>query len=216
MHPRYHEWLPYVFNHPVSDPAWYFDLDRPDFVVGPTDCVELLTLTFRRAGTDLTGFTDAQVNQGLWFIVSPAVSDYMFPFRSTEVPVDSRVRAIESIHSLYAECFAKRCSETLGHLSEPSSDLNPICYMFWDICPLSHSKGAPDREAMEDAVFSVLQKTLTIPHRACREGALHGLGEIAPTYRERIQGIIDSFLRDYRIDEALRAYALNAKDGHIL
>lgn len=216
MHPRYHEWLQYAFNHPVSNPAWYFDLDAPEFVVSPPDCVELLTLTFRRAGVDLTDFTDAQANQGFWFIVSPSVSDYMFPVESAEVPIDRRVQAIESIYSLYAECFAKRCSETLGHLSEPSSDLNPICYMFWDVCPLSHLRNASDRKAMEDAVFSVLQKTLTIPHRACREAALHGLGEIAPEYQERIQGIIDSFLRDHRIDEALRAYALQVRDGSIL
>ena len=131
MHPRYEEWLQHVFAHPVTEPAWHFSLDAPDFVAGEQDIVELLAQTFSHAGRDLSAYTDAQVNQGIRYLASPSCSDYMFALRDGNVPVEPKVEGVRSIRILFAECFAVRCAQTLIHLDEQGqSDLNPICYIF--------------------------------------------------------------------------------------
>jgi hypothetical protein len=217
MHSRYQEWIQYVFNHPVNDPQWYFDLDAPDFRAAEEDYADLICETFSRAGDDLVRFSDAQVNQGVWFLASPSGSNFIFSLRDGEVPTRKKVAGIRSIYDLYRDCFAKRCTETLGHVDEPgASDLNPICYMFWDVCPISYLDGAKDPRDLEDAVFSVLEDTIRLPHRACIEAGLHGLGEIAYRYEARVRQVVDAFLETTRLDPTLRGYAERAREGCIL
>lgn len=217
MHPRYQEWLKFVFDHQASEPEWYFDIDAPEFDSTEDDDVELITDTFNRAHEDLKQFSDRQVNQGIWFLASPSCSSYMFSVRDGAVPVARRTAAIDSIYTLYRDCFSTRCTEVLGHIDEPGgSDLNPICYMFWDVCPISYLDNSPDSTSLENAVFSVLSRTIRIPHRACIEGALHGLGTISYRYGERVRSVIDDFLKSAKIDDALRGYAQRAREGAIL
>ena len=140
----------------------------------------------------------------------------MFALKSSEVTLTKRLETIGNIFYLYSDCFAKRCAESLGHLSEEGSALNSSCYMFWDICPITYLKDAPDSKEMQDAVLNVLEKILTIEHRACREGAFHGLGEMAYAYPERVREIIDGFLSKAKLDEKLLAYALKAREGNVL
>jgi hypothetical protein len=236
MHPRYNEWLEYVFDHLVTDPAWYWDtnsrgwdMDTADTVSDDdwdayyaqyqVEIVELLALTFQRAGTDLRQFTDAQVNQGLWYLTSIG-SEYLHFITDRqheyEIPLFYRLTVIEAIYDLYAYCFRTRCTETLSHLNEPASELNGICYMFWDTnCSLSSLESVRDKEQFEEAVFRVLGRILTIPHRACREGALHGLGHLQIEYPERVAALVDTFLQHAELDDALRQYALRARGGRV-
>jgi hypothetical protein len=74
------------------------------------------------------------------------------------------------------------------------------------------------REAKEtrDAALSVLEKILAIEHRACREGAFHGLGHIAAACPERVREIIDGRLRRNKLGKKLLAYALKAREGKVL
>lgn len=217
MHPRYQEWIQYVFDHPVNDPQWYFDRDAPRFEATQEDYADLIRETFLRSGEDLARFSDAQVNQGIWFLASPTGSHFIFSLRHGDVPTPKKVAGIQSIYDLYRDCFAKRCTETLGHIDEPgASDLNPICYMFWDVCPISYLEVVEERRDLEDAVFWVLENTIRLPHRACIEAGLHGLGDIAHRYERRVKEVIDGFLKTARLDAALRAYAERARKGRIL
>ena len=219
MHPRYQEWLTYVFDHPVTDPQWYFELDSPEFAGSESDFALLISQTFLRSGEDLQRFSDAQVNQGIWFLASTAGSSFILSLRDGQVPLIEKVTGIKNIFCLYRDCFAARCSETLGYRDEPGAlDLNRICYMFWDICPLTHLylDDVANRPDLEDAVFSVLERTLQIEHRACREGALHGLGHMAYAYPERVRAVLEKFLAKAAIDDALRGYAENARAGNVL
>lgn len=88
--------------------------------------------------------------------------------------------------------------------------------MFWDVCPLSYLEDSTDASDLEDAIFSVLSDTIRIPHRACIEGGLHGLGDIAYRYEARVQKIIDDYLETAKIDDTLRGYAESAREGAIL
>jgi hypothetical protein len=216
MHPQYQEWIRYVFDHPVTEPHWHLAAEAPQFQTSQEDYAELIRETFSRSGEDLVSFSDAQVNQGIWFLASPTESDFIFSLRDGAVPTPKKVAGIRSIYDLYRDCFAKRCTETLGHSDEPgASDLNQICYMFWDVCPLSYFHEAADAQELEDAIFSVLEDTLRIPHRACTEAAVHGLGEIAYRYPARVKDVIDAYLKTAQLDAALQGYAERAREGLI-
>jgi hypothetical protein len=175
----------------------------------------LISQTFRSAGEDLKIFTDAQADQGFYYVVSMSGSNLMRELISSEVPSAERLETIGNIFYLYSDCFAKRCAESLGHLSEEGSPLNSICYMFWDICPIIYLEDASEKKEVQQAILAVLKKTLEINHRACREGAFHGLGEIAHTCPEKVRVIIDGFLSKNKLDDKLLAYALNAREGNV-
>ncbi len=218
MSSRYQEWLKHVFDHEVTDklPQWYFVEDASLFETSDDEMTELISQTFLNAGKDLTKYTDEQVDQGIWYVVSTSGPNFMHSLKSAEFPLAKRLEAIKNIFYLYSDCFAKRCAETLGHLSEEGSPLNSSCYMFWDICPITYLKETPNGGEIQDAVLNVLEKTLTIEHRACREGAFHGLSEMSYSRRAAVQEIIDRFLSKTKLDKKLLAYARNAREGNVL
>lgn len=218
MSSRYQEWLKHVFDHEVTEklPQWYFAKDAPLFEASNNEMTELISRTFLNAGKDLTVYTDEQVDQGIWYFVSTSGANFLSSLKCAEVPLANRLEAIGNIFYLYSDCFAKRCAETLGHLSEEGLALNSSCYMFWDICPITCLKDAPDNKKMQDAVLNVLEKILAIEHRACRESAFHGLSEMFYSRQETVQEIIGQFLSKTKLDEKLLAYARNAHEGNVL
>jgi hypothetical protein len=135
--------------------------------------------------------------------------------KSSEVPLLKRLEAIENIFFLYSDCFAKRCAETLGYLSEEGTPLNSGCYMFWDSSYLTLYDDDPAGRQMQDTALNVLEKILAIDHRACREGALHGLSEFAFSCPEKMHKIVDDFLGETKLDNKLLAYARNAREGNV-
>ena len=215
---RYQEWLKHVFDHAVTDklPQWYFAEDPPLFEASDDEITELISETFLHAGKDLAEYTDAQVDQGIWYLVSSSGSDFMSALADSEVPLPRRLEAIGNIFYLYSDCFTKRCAEILAHLFDEGSPLNSSCYMFWDLCRFSNLEDMAGQKETQDAVLNVLEKTLTIEHTACREGALHGLGHIANSCPERVCEIIDGFLSKNKLEDKLVAYALKAREGNIL
>jgi hypothetical protein len=218
MKSRYQEWLNHVFDHDVEvqKPQWYFGEDVPSFEASASEIAELLGQTFRNAGKDLIKFTDEQVDQGIWYLAGTSGSDFMSALAASEVPLPKRLEAIGNIYHLYSDCFAKRCTEVLAHLSDEGSSLNSSCYMFWDICRFSGLEDMLEGKETQDAVLKVLEKTLTIEHKACREGALHGLGHIFCSCPERVHEIIDGFLNKTNLDDKLLTYARNARAGKVL
>ena len=97
-----------------------------------------------------------------------------------------------------------------------AGDLNSSCYMFWDICPLTHFRDVPQEQKLDEHILGVLERTLTIPHKACRESAFHGLGHMAKNYPNQVESIIDQFLSVTQLGEDLRTFASKARLGRIL
>jgi hypothetical protein len=215
--PRYQEWIAHVFDHPVSEPEWYWSLSpfEPLFS-GGTAIVDLIAYTFERCGEDLAAFSDAQIDQGLRYLLTSPF-DFFYPIRDSNAPLANKRHAIASIYQLYSHCFSRRCAEVTGHNGEAGgATLNHICYMFWDICPLSYLEKAKHAAELADSIFAVLDRILQIEHRACREGALHGLGEMACWYGPRVAQMVDQFLASTVVDAELRRYALLARNGAVL
>ena len=109
MNSRYQEWLKHVFDHEVTDklPQWYFAEDAPLFETSDNEMTELINQTFLNAGKDLDRYTDAQVDQGIWYLAGTVTSgsDFMSALASSEVPLTKRVEAIGNIFYLYSDCF---------------------------------------------------------------------------------------------------------------
>jgi hypothetical protein len=216
----FEQWLTFVFDHPVdtTKPEWYWDPEA-DWWDGPkVDTIQFLTQAFENSFVLFQPYSDAQLNQGLWYLVSNACSNHMFALLDSSVPWPARQRCVRSIYKLFAECFAKSCTAHLSHLDERgASPLNSVCYMWWDIMPLSGQPNNPEQSEMDKEILGVLESTLKLDSIACQESALHGLGHWHLYYPQRVEEIIDTFLENQRgIREELQTYAMSAYDGCVL
>jgi hypothetical protein len=213
----FEDWIRYVFDHPVTDPAWHFDTDSEYWDLADETVVCLLTETFERSGTVLLLYSDAQVNQGLWFLIGGGCSDYAHALKNTSVDLANRLRCILSFFTVFEQCFANRCSPHLSHLDEAGANpLNAVCYMWWDILPHHGIPSDPEFAIIDAAMIDVMERTLDLDHDACRESALHGLGHWRSSY-PKVSEIIARFLeRTPTLREELQEYAEQAKKGYVL
>jgi hypothetical protein len=212
-------WVEYVFDRPVAAPEWWFGfaeelpVDPP-----PAEAVAFVTRLCERADVLLAPYSNAQVNQGLWYLVGSGASGLTLATRDAGVPARSWTDCVRAFGALFARLFAPRCSPHLGHLDEPGTDpLNSACYMWWDLVPLPALPDAPARAALDAACLAVMGETLRLAADACRESALHGLGHWQRHDPRRVAAIVDRFLADTPdLRPELRAYALAARSGCVL
>jgi hypothetical protein len=229
-HFSFEQWITYVFDHPLPNPGapqWYFESNYNgpwwDPYDEPETTVAYLTMLFEQATSTLASFSDAQVMQGLWFLISNASCEAMFSLLDTGVPWSDRKRCIFSMFTLFECLFAPRCSAHLSHRDIKGTDtsqvnpLNMVCYMWWDILPIHGKPEEPDRRDVDATFLEVMRLTLDLDADSCREAALHGLGHWKYTYPEEVETIIDTWLaRHQELGEELKEYALAARRGAIM
>ncbi len=218
----FEQWVTHVFDHSVPlddiEKAWHWDIDRDWWEEDTADTVQFLTQAFENAAVVLQPYSDAQLKQGLWFLVDSSCSNHMFALLDASVPWPARQRCIQSIYKLYEGCFAQRCTPHLSHLDEPgASPLNLVCYMWWDIIPIYGKPNDPVWSEFDQEILGVMESTLQLDSIACHESALHGLGHWQHKYSERVGEIIDAFLMKHReLRKELEMYAANAYVGYVL
>jgi hypothetical protein len=211
------QWVRFVFDHPVTEVAWHFEIDAPDLRLPTAQVATLMAETFERSAELLRPFTDAQLNQGFWFLLSCGSSGYMLCLTDASVAWPLRRRVLRSFLPLFRNVMAARCTASLSHRSESGSPLNSACYMWWDLLPLEGSwERGRSPELIHVDTLTVLAELLEIPHDACRESALHGLGHLALSHPEAAP-IVDAFIeRSTDLRQELLAYAKQARTGCIL
>ena len=211
------DWIAHVFDHPVTDPAWHWSLDAPQWDDTSEHNLTFIADTFECSGQLLARFTDAQLNEGFWYLLSAGCGEFMFALVEPAVPLGLRLRALRSFVPLFEQIMAVRCSPHLSHLDErPANPLNGACYMWWDILPIHGKPEDRERAEFDAEVLRVLRRLLAIPHDACRESALHGVGEWA-IYYPSVADIVDEFLaRTPALRPELISYAQSAKVGMVL
>jgi hypothetical protein len=211
------KWIEHVFDHPVTDPAWHWAPDGPEWEELPAQVATHIAETFEDSGRLLARFSDEQVNQGLWFLVSNSCSEFMYALVDPGVPSSLRLRALRSFVPLFEQVMAVRCSRHLSHLDEHGANpLNRACYMWWDILPIHGCPEEPVRTEFDAEVLVVLRRLLAIPQDACRESALHGISEWA-TYYPQVAGTVGDFLSSTaNLRPELASYAQRAKVGNVL
>lgn len=214
--PPYERWLAHLFDHPVTKPAWYWSEDADRVEMPPRLLVAHTTRLFQASGDDLLVYADAQVNQGLWFLVS--TSEELFALRDAEVPLGERVACIRSIPTFFERVFATRCTPHLSHNDEAgASPLNLVCYMWWDIFPLCGRPDDPSSSPIDSACLDAMERCLALASVACQESALHGLGHWVLYYPERCSKAVNAFLdAQPQLPTALVEYARSAREGAVL
>ena len=217
----FEQWLRHVFDHPVpagQELEWHWDSERDWWEEDSPETLHFLTRAFENAADVFQPFSDAQLNQGLWFLASNSCSSHMFTLMNESLPWEDRRRCIASFQSLYEQCFVPRCSPHLSHIDEPGANpLNLVCYMWWDILPIAGNPSDPGRREFDAAILNVMESTLHLDSLACQESALHGLGHWQRQYPRRVGEIIDSFSMTHpRLPEKLQDYMMSAYTGYVL
>lgn len=216
----FEQWLTYVFDHPVAESGreWYWADDADWWSTPAAEAIQFMTRAFEHAGVVFEPYSDAQLNQGLWFLADNACSNHMFALLAPDVPWPARQQCVRSIHNLFEQCFARRCSSHLSHLDEPeASPLNLVCYMWWDLLPVVGQPDSPAQLALDQEILGVMESTLQLGSVPCQESALHGLGHWQRQYPLQVTKIIDMFMQgEDHLREELRTYAMNACRGCIL
>jgi hypothetical protein len=219
---RFEAWIRDVFDHPVADSQQYPDIEVEESGLTPADCIGFLARLFEEPALLLEPYSDAQVNQGLRYLVDAGSSNYMFSLLEPEFPWPQRQRVIRAMATVFERLFARRCSNHLSHLDQPGiNPLNWVCYMWWDLLWYDMIPGreppVPPVYAQVDAeCLSVMKQVLALNSLACWESALHGLGHWQRQYPEVVERTIDDFLaRVGSVRPELRAYAEWARQGRL-
>src|SRR5688572_15809699 len=153
-------WVKYLFDRPVTDPAWYWD-DEGGISLPPEKFIAYGTRLFSEAGDLLAAYSDGQVNDGLHRVISNSVSDEIFALKDSGIPLRERVDFLRGIFSLNRQCFNARCTPHLSHLDREAtpahvSPLNGICYMWWDIFILYGNREDVNLDPLNRACIDVM------------------------------------------------------------
>lgn len=212
--PTFEDWVALVFDHEVTDPEWYWDDDDEAWNLPAEMLVQYLTRLFQEPLPALDQYSDAQLNQGFWFLVGCG-SDCMHALFDARVAIADRLDCVKAIGTLFEKLIAVRCSPHLSHLDEAQANpLNGVCYMWWDIFPTWGRPGDPLQKELDHEILSLLARKLVIPAVACQESALHGLGHWHISYSTEIRLIVTDFLeKSSSMRSELRSYAKAAKAG---
>ncbi|MEM9951832.1 MAG: hypothetical protein AAF846_09545 [Chloroflexota bacterium] len=197
--------------------AWYFDIDAPYLQPEPNTLVAYLKRAFTEIDTIAQSYSDAQMNQGINYVINNACSDFIFCLVDDSVPLSQRLKAVEAMANVYEKLYAVKCSNQ--PLPDYSPDANPLdhtCYMWWDIIPFYGKSGNVSYEQLDQSILQVMQRTLQLDNYLCQRGALHGLGHWKHAYPEQVEAIIDAFLERDNLHEATIQYAKVARTGYIL
>lgn len=215
----YEQWIDYVFDHavPFYEQAWYLEPDADWWDPRPEQAIAYLTRLFNDPGPLADGFADSQIVQGLYYLVSSGASSHCVALTNEAVPIHQRLSCIHAMLSLFIKLFEPRCRPLLSHLDEAGdSELNRVCYMWWDVMPLAALAKPSDPDLIHDACLAVMRSTLALPNPACQESALHGLGHWAQAYPEFTAAAIDGYLAaNSKLRPELVRYAQAARSGCI-
>ena len=128
----------------------------------------------------------------------------------------SRLRALRSFVPLFEQVMAARCSSHLSHLDEKGANvLNSACYMWFDeLLDRFHPHRLVQAQLDVELVVT-LRAILAIPHDACRESALHGIGHWVGCYSQ-LADVLDQFLASTPgLRPELVTYAEHARAGKV-
>jgi hypothetical protein len=226
------EWVKWVFDHPVpakdAKEWWWYHLpdadeggrwlDRP-----PERALTFATKLFENPLAHLSCYSDAQIGEGIWFIVYRACSKRFEGLMDPGVDLGLRTRCIRSIENLSRDLFAPRCSEDVRW--NHTNPLDQTCYMLWDLVVRDANSAElnPDdsfrifrNHEIDKAFLDTLARILAMPSIACQQSALHGLGHLVKDAKLGTD-VIQQFLDDHQdLRDDLREYARKALVGSVL
>jgi hypothetical protein len=217
-HLSFEDWIHFIFDHRPDGPEWYAEVDAPYWNAPAALTAEYVTRLFSDPCPPLEGFTDAELNKGLWYMISPGLGEHMLCLDEPSLEIATREAVVRSCESLFRKLFLPRCSPHLSHCDwVGAAPLNSICYMWWDVMPVYGGPKAQDQAALHRAALETIEAIIGMDSMACQESALHGLGHWHYQYPAETEAIVDRFLASHEhLPEKLRVYAGSARCGCIL
>lgn len=214
-------WIDHVFDHAVSDRRWYWDSaiakSEDDWPEAPETIVVHIAETFEHAGRLLSRFSDEQLDQGFWYLFYQGPPDFIGTLLDEGVPLESRLRALRSFVPLFKQVMATRCSSHLSSFDEEDANpLNSACYMWFDEVLDRFNPERLTQAQLGTDFVGILRFILAIPHDACRESALHGIGHWVPHYPQLADMVDELLLGSPGLRPELIAYAESARAGKVL
>ena len=221
----FEDWLKWAFDHPVAakgEKEWWWHLpdeddggiwlDRP-----PIQALTFVTRLFENPLPHLSRYSDAQIDQGLWFIVFQTNSKHFECLIDGRIDFGIRKRCIRSVENLSRALFAPRCSDEVIHGTKP---LDSICYMLWDLVIQDAYRDGTYSEVRDPKIdkefVHTLARILTIASIGCQQSALHGLGHLVH-HAQLGRDIVQQYLDEHpNLRSDLREYALKAMAGEVL
>jgi hypothetical protein len=215
----FEHWIRCIFEQSAEDCT-----DNSRFDWGELDALNLdilanyVTALFENATVLTANYSDSQIALGLEFIISNIHSSHYRVFKHGVLIWPIEKRLLSSMRVLFVQLFAQRCSQSLSHGHTDVSQLNRLCYMWFDILPL---RGEPDDDRYlqrDELMLDLFNQILLIEHVACRESALHGLGHWQISYEQQVENLIKSWLHkeEHKLSEELVRYALSAREGLVI
>lgn len=216
-------WFAYVSDFdPETGGARYWRLrsDWPAYAPFPsaTTAAAALEQVFVRAGELVERYGRERVATGLWYIAQPLTVKYSHALWDESSDEAAATAAIRAMYSLYRDLFAQHCVEAAS--AGPASAANPLndtCYMWFDLIGLDHLDKRPLPGRRLAVAVETLGRILAIPHIACQESAIHGLGHVAQADPAMARPALDRILRGGQgVPSELRAFAEAAREGRML
>ena len=156
----YQQQLQYIFDRPVTEPAWFWtprDEEEDVFGEDPLTAFEFIERLCQHPKSDLAPYSDDQIGLGLNFIFDNSCSNLACDFKTAQVPFKRREEAVRNLFVLFRDVFNPRCmAMTSADSKSVLSRINYICYMFWDVSPLSQWLEFNNREEMASSFMGNL------------------------------------------------------------
>ena len=109
------DWIDHVFDHPVTKQAWHWEDGAPQWEDSADQFALFMADTFERSGELLAPFSDAQLDQGFWYLNMHC--EFMERLTDQTFPPMLRERVLRSFVPLFEQVMAVRCSPHLSILT---------------------------------------------------------------------------------------------------
>ena len=143
----------------------------------------------------MEGYSDAEINMGLNYLISPGLGEHMLCLDDPSVPLAARLRCVHACELLFRKLFLPRCSPHLSHRDEPGrSPLNAVATCGGISCRCTAAPGWTIAAPFIGRPWTSWRIILNFELIACAESALHGLGHWRRVFPEQVESLIDGFL----------------------
>lgn len=211
------DWLMEIFTRPATIDDYFLspDLDMPH--ADAAGLAAHLGWLLEAPGARLAPYDDLAVAAGLCWIFDPADPLSFRCIGDPAIPQAARLALAAGLERLHAEVVLPRCPQALGHLSEDGGPLATTAYMLFDLVCIDPPGIAAEAAGLDGAMVETMGRILALPHAACQEAALHGLGHWRDRAPGRAEALIDAYLsRGRAARPELVAYARAARSGCVL
>ena len=192
------------------DESWTANGDTVIWELSGEQTYVYVTRFFSEGKNLLNDINTEELNNILWLLIHDVLNVMPEEYPPPPIWFDY----FQATKILFLDLFKSHCAPVLSHKDEqPTTPLNSICYMWWDIVPIWHPE-EKSRIQIQKMCLGTIIYCLKLNNLACQESALHGLGHWYSINADAVRTIIQDHFS--HIPEKLKNYAQSAICGCVL